>query len=67
LTAAVDQGHLVVRRRPDTTIVLTPLYADAFDAKGLGTVIFHRDAAGRPVRFSVVEDRVWNMPFFRKE
>ena len=67
LTAAVDQGRLVVRRRPDTTIVMTPLYADAFDAKGLGTVIFHRDAAGRPVELSVVQDRVWNMPFMRRE
>lgn len=61
----VEQGRLVLRQRPDTTIQLTPLYADAFDAGSLGTVIYHRDGAGRPVELSVVQDRVWNMPFQR--
>jgi CubicO group peptidase (beta-lactamase class C family) len=64
LTAAVANGKLVLRRRPDTTIALTPLYPDAFSAdQGLGTVIFRRDASGRPTALSVVQDRVWNMPF----
>lgn len=65
LTVAADQGEIVIHRRPDTTIPLRPLYADAFDADRLGTVIFRRDAGGRPVAFSVVQDRVWNMPFTR--
>jgi len=65
LTVAADQGRVVIHRRPDTTIRLRPLYADAFDAARLGTVIFRRDATGRPVALSVVQDRVWNMSFTR--
>jgi CubicO group peptidase (beta-lactamase class C family) len=67
LTAAVIDERLVLKRRPDTTIALTPLYADAFSAaSGLGTVIFRRDASGRPTELSVVQDRVWNMRFERR-
>jgi CubicO group peptidase (beta-lactamase class C family) len=67
LTAAVIDGTLVLKRRPDTTIALTPLYADAFSADhALGTVIFRRDASGRPTELSVVQDRVWNMRFERR-
>jgi CubicO group peptidase (beta-lactamase class C family) len=66
LTITVDQGRLVLKQRPDTVIQLLALYADAFDARSFGTLIYHRDAAGRPVEFSVVQDRVWNMPFTRK-
>ena len=47
------------------TIALTPLYRDAFRGSSLGTIVFRRDAGGRPVEFSVVQDRVWNMPFRR--
>ena len=66
LRAAVEHGALVVKRRPDTTIVLKPLYADAFDAPQLGTVIFRRDAAGHVNAFSVSQDRVWDLRFTRK-
>jgi hypothetical protein len=62
LTAAVPDGKLVLTRRPDTTIKLTPLYVNAFSAGSLGTVIFRREA-GRPTEFSVVEDRVWDLRF----
>ncbi|MBI4473402.1 MAG: serine hydrolase [Acidobacteria bacterium] len=65
LTVAVEGQNLVVKRRPDTTIRLTPIYPDAFS--GLGTVIFRRDASGRPAEFSIVQDRVWNMPFRRQQ
>ena len=65
LTARVDGERLVLWRRPGTTIALSPLYADAFRAPSLGTVIFRRDAGSRVVEFSVVQDRVWNMPFRR--
>ncbi len=65
MTAAVEEGGLVLKRRPDTVITLTPLYVDAFSAGQLGTIIFHRDAAGHPTELSVVEDRVWNMRFKR--
>jgi CubicO group peptidase (beta-lactamase class C family) len=66
MIAVVANGKLVLKRRPDTTIALTPLYADAFNAGGgLGTVIFRRDSGGRPAELSVVQDRVWDMRFQR--
>jgi len=64
LTVAVEGQNLVIKRRPDTTLRLTPIYPDAFS--GLGTVIFRRDASGRPTEFSVVQDRVWDMRFKRQ-
>lgn len=66
LRAAVENGTLVLKRRPDRTIVLTPLYADAFSAPGLGTVIFRRDANKRPIAFSVSQERVWNLTFKKR-
>jgi CubicO group peptidase (beta-lactamase class C family) len=68
LTAAVENHALVLKRRPDVTIALTPTYADAFTADhGLGTVIFHRDVNGRVSGLSVVQDRVWNLRFVRSQ
>jgi CubicO group peptidase (beta-lactamase class C family) len=64
LTAEVDATGLVLRRRPDTTMPLTPIYADAFRGS-IGTVIFRRDAAGRVIALSVVQDRVWDLRFTR--
>lgn len=66
MTAAVENGALVLRRRPDVTIKLTPVYIDAFTAGQLGTVIFRRDAAGRATGLSVVQDRVWDLRFDKK-
>ena len=66
LRASVEHGALVLERRPDTTIVLKPLYADAFEAPQLGTVIFRRDTTGRVVGLSVSQDRVWNLRFRRR-
>lgn len=65
LDVRVEAGTLVVRRRPDTRLVLTPVYADAFSAPGLGLVRVQRDAAGNAVALSVVQDRVWNLRFTR--
>ena len=60
LTAVVENHALVLKRRPDVTITLTPTYANAFTADhGLGTVIFDRDG------LRVVQDRVWNLRFAR--
>jgi CubicO group peptidase (beta-lactamase class C family) len=68
LTAGVEGGTLVLRRRPDTTLTLTPLYAGAFTASGgLGTVIFSGDGQGRMTQLKVVQDRIWNMPFGKLE
>ncbi len=66
LTAAVEGGGLVLKRRPDSTIKLTPTYADAFDAGTFGTVIFRREGNGRVIGLSVSQDRVWDMRFTRR-
>jgi CubicO group peptidase (beta-lactamase class C family) len=65
MIAAVENGALVLKHRPDVTIKLTPMYADVFGAGPLGTVIFRRDGSGRAIAFSVVQDRVWDMRFER--
>ena len=66
LTVAIDGGSLVARRRPDSTLKLTPVYADAFRAPQLGLVIFRRDASRRVAQLSVVQDRVWDLRFARQ-
>ena len=66
LVAAVDGGSLVLKRRPDSVIPLTPQYADAFAAPGLGLVIFRRDASRRVTSMSVSQDRVWDLRFMRE-
>jgi hypothetical protein len=62
LRVAVEDGALKLHRRPDTTIELTPAYADGFYAGSLGFVIFRRDH-GTVTELSVVQDRVWDMRF----
>jgi CubicO group peptidase (beta-lactamase class C family) len=66
LTVAVENGALVVKRRPSTTIALAPLYADAFSGPQLGMVIFRRDGAGKVTALSVVQERVWDLRFSKK-
>jgi CubicO group peptidase (beta-lactamase class C family) len=67
LTVASEGDALVMRRRPDTTITLTPLYADTFRAgEGIGLVIFRRDKSQRVTGLSVVQDRVWDLRFTRQ-
>ena len=39
----MEQGRLVIHRRPDTVIALTPTYKDAFRSS-LGAIRFLRDA-----------------------
>ena len=63
LTVAADSRSLVIKRRPNTTFTLEPLYADTFNAPRLGVVIFRRDASGRVTVLSVVQDRVWDLRF----
>ena len=65
-TATVEGTSLVLKRRPDASIRLTPLYKDAFSGS-IGTVIFRRDGSGRVNALSVVQDRVWDMPFARRD
>ena len=66
LTAVVEGGTLVLKRRPDTTIALAPLYADAFSNTQLGTILFRRDGPGRVTALSVVQDRVWDLRFVKR-
>jgi CubicO group peptidase (beta-lactamase class C family) len=65
LTVALSGESLVIKRRPDTTLRLTPIYADAFNAPQLGLVIVRRDG-GRVSGLSLVQDRVWDLRFARQ-
>ncbi|MBI3265135.1 MAG: beta-lactamase family protein [Acidobacteria bacterium] len=65
-TVAVSGGSLQLKRRPDTTLTLRPLYTDAFSTSSLGTIRFHRDRQGRVIELSVIMDRVWDMRFRRE-
>jgi CubicO group peptidase (beta-lactamase class C family) len=64
LVASVEGGTLVLKRRPDTVIKLTATYKDAFTGS-IGTVVFRR--GGKALELSVVQDRVWDMRFTRRD
>jgi hypothetical protein len=64
VTVQVDGDRLVVKRRPDATTLLTPVYADAFTFPA-GTITFRRDSNRRIVALSVSQDRVWDLRFTR--
>jgi hypothetical protein len=66
LKAVVENGELTINRRPNSSAALAPTYKDAFTAPGYGTIIFHRDAAGRVNSFSVSQERVWDLRFEKK-
>jgi len=59
---AIEGDHLVIHRRPDTTIPLTPTYRDGFTSS-LGSVRFLRDADGLVSELSVGDPRVWDLRF----
>jgi CubicO group peptidase (beta-lactamase class C family) len=61
---ALEQDHLVMHRRPDAAIPLTPTYRDGFSS-ALGSIRFIRDAGGRVTELSLGEQRVWDMRFRR--
>jgi CubicO group peptidase (beta-lactamase class C family) len=65
LVATVEEGRLVLRRRPATRMILTPTEADVFNAS-LGTIRFIRDAFGRVTELSVRQDRVWDLRFSKR-
>lgn len=66
LVVSFAQATISISRRPDAVFTMTPLYADAFRAPQLGTIVFRRDAAGRVDALSVVDDRVWDLRFARQ-
>jgi CubicO group peptidase (beta-lactamase class C family) len=63
--AAVDQGSLVLRRRPDTVIKLTAIGPGKFRGS-IGTVTFMRNGSGAVDSFSINQDRVWDLRFTKK-
>jgi hypothetical protein len=66
LDVAADGSRLVIRRRPDFTAALTPVYADGFNSGALGWVVFRRDGSGRVDGFSISQDRMWALAFTRQ-
>jgi hypothetical protein len=60
----LEKDHLVIHRRPDATIALTPTYRDGFIAS-LGSVRFLRDSRGRVTELSIGEQRLWALRFQR--
>jgi CubicO group peptidase (beta-lactamase class C family) len=61
---AVDDGQLVLLRRPASRTVLRPVEPDAFAGAG-GTLRFVRDGAGRITELSVSQARVFDLRFDR--
>jgi CubicO group peptidase (beta-lactamase class C family) len=60
LRVALEQDRLVIRRRPDAIIPLTPSYRDGFSSS-LGSVRFIRDSGGHAIEMSIGEERVWDL------
>ena len=60
LRVSLEQDRLVIHRRPDSKIELTPTYRDGFSSS-LGSVRFIRDATGRAIEMSIGEQRVWDL------
>ena len=65
LIAAVDNGALVLRRRPDSVVKLTAIAPDKFRGS-IGTVTFVRNGSGAVEGLSVNQDRVWDLKFVRR-
>jgi CubicO group peptidase (beta-lactamase class C family) len=66
LTVAVRDGKLVLRRRPADELELRPAYADDFQAQGLGTIRFARDAKGKVKGLAIFAGRVLDVRFNRE-
>ena len=56
----LEKDGLVIHRRPDAVIKLTPTYRDGFSSS-LGSVRFIRDSSGRVLKMSIGEQRVWDL------
>ena len=65
LTALVDDGRLVLRRRPGVLIALDAVDDDTFRGQ-IGEVTFRRNAAGAVDSLSIKQDRVWDLRFSRQ-
>ena len=65
LTAAVDQGVLVLKRRPETVIKMIAIAPDIFRGS-IGTVTFRRNPSGTIDALSINQDRVWDLRFTKQ-
>ena len=65
LEVVVRNGGLVVRRRPAEELELRPVYVDDFQAAGLGTIRFARDASGKVTGLAIYAGRVLDVRFKR--
>ncbi len=65
LTAMIDRGGLVLKRRPGVLIELELTDTDTFSGP-IGTVTFRRNAAGAVEALSIKQDRVWDLRFVRQ-
>jgi hypothetical protein len=63
---AVEEGSLVIRRRPASVLPLRPHSRDRFEAPGVGLVTFQR-RNGEVVELGVTQDRVWDLRFRRRD
>jgi hypothetical protein len=61
----VEDGSLVVTRRPNVTFELSPVYADGFVFAEMGFVRFERDGRGNVVALHLTVSRVYDMRFDR--
>jgi CubicO group peptidase (beta-lactamase class C family) len=65
LRVAVENGKLVMHRRPDASFALEPTYTDAF-ASPLDSVHFLRGEGGKIAALSLSGSRVWDLRFSRQ-
>ena len=65
LNVVAREGKLYLRRRLGDEVELRPTYADAFQAPGLGSVRFTRDARGTVTGFGIFAGRVRDVRFTR--
>jgi hypothetical protein len=61
-----ERGRLLIRRRPDTVILLTPAYKEAFRSS-LGVIRFLLDNTDRVNELSVSGSRVWDLRFHKTQ
>lgn len=66
LRVVLEDGKLVIHRRPDASFRLDPTYADGFESS-LGSVHFVRDATGRIIALSLANSRIWDLRFARQD
>src|SRR5690606_1441287 len=65
LRVAVDEGRLVLHRRPSFRVPLVPVETDVFRAGPLGRVRVIRGETGRVTQLSVQQARVYDLRFDR--